>query len=153
MLKFDHDFIGRAALENVANGPRRTKVTLVWNRDDVLKIFASQFGDGPRYKALDFPVAYYGWPHFDEVRTAGGELVGLSCHCGYSNNEGEMLSLTMINEAHAKPGTPVVLTWGEPNGGSRKPHVERHQQVKIRATVAPVPYAKSVQEMKRAAIR
>ncbi|SDR63742.1 vanillate/3-O-methylgallate O-demethylase [Rhizobiales bacterium GAS113] len=153
MLKFDHDFIGRPALERMASGPRRTKVTLVWNRDDVLKIFASQFGAGPRYKALDLPVAYYGWPHFDEVRTSGGELVGLSCHCGYTNNEGEMLSLTMINESHAKPGTPVVLTWGEPNGGSRKPHVERHEQVKVRAIVAPVPYAKPVQEMKRAAIR
>ncbi|MBI1778708.1 MAG: aminomethyl transferase family protein [Proteobacteria bacterium] len=153
ILKFDHDFIGRTALETMANGARRAKVTLVWNRKDVLKIFASQFGGGPRYKALDFPVAYYGWPHFDEVTTPGGELVGLSCHCGYSNNEGEMLSLAMINETHAQPGTPIVLTWGEPNGGSRKPHVERHEQVKIRATVASVPYARSVQEMKKAAIR
>ena len=152
ILKFDHDFIGREALEKMASQPKRTKVTLVWNRDDVLKIFASQFGSGPRYKALDFPVVYYGWPHFDEVRSVDDKLVGLSCHCGYSNNEGEMLSLTMLNEAYATPGTEVVLTWGEPNGGSAKPHVERHEQVKVRATVAPVPYAQTVQKLKRATI-
>ena len=71
----------------------------------MLKIFASQFGNGPRYRALYFPAAYYGWPHFDEVHTPGGELVGLSCHCSYSNDEGEMLSLAMINKTYAKPGT------------------------------------------------
>lgn len=152
ILKFDHDFIGREALENMPSQRKRTKVTLVWNRDDVLKIFASQFGSGPRYKALDFPVVYYGWPHFDEVRGAGGKLAGLSCHCGYSNNEGEMLSLAMMNEAHAKPGTEVTLIWGEPNGGSAKPHIERHKQVEVRAIVAPVPYAQTVQELKRVAI-
>ena len=33
-----------------------------------------------------------------------------------------------------------------------KPHVERHEQVKIRAIVAPIPYAKTVQMLKRAAL-
>jgi vanillate/3-O-methylgallate O-demethylase len=102
---------------------------------------------------LDFPVAYYGWPQFDEVKDAKGALVGLSCHCGYSNNEGEMLSLAMMNEANAKPGTEVVLTWGEPNGGSKKPHVEPHGQIGVRAIVAPVPYARTAQKLKRAAIK
>lgn len=152
IIKFDHDFIGRAALEALPEGKRRKKVTLVWNREDVAKIFGSQFGDGPRFKALDFPVAYYGWPQFDEVRGPDGSLVGHSCHCGYSANEGEMLSLAMLDAACATPGTQIVLTWGEPGGGSRKPHVERHEQLKVRATVAPAPYAQSVQKLKRAAI-
>src|SRR5258708_38598536 len=30
-VKFDHDFVGRAALEQMAANPRRKKVTLVWN--------------------------------------------------------------------------------------------------------------------------
>jgi syringate O-demethylase/vanillate/3-O-methylgallate O-demethylase len=152
ILKFDHAFIGCEALEALPEAKRRKKVTLVWNHDDVIKIFASQFGDGPRYKALDLPVVYYGWPQFDEVRTTDGELVGHSCHCGYSANEGEMLSLTMLNPRDAEPGTNLVLTWGEPDGGSRKPHVEQHEQLKVRVTVAPVPYAQSVQRMKREAI-
>jgi syringate O-demethylase len=31
--------------------------------------------------------------------------------------------------------------WGEENGGTAKPAVERHVQVEIRATVSPVPYS------------
>ena len=147
-IKFDHDFIGREALEEMASTEQRTRVTLVWDPSDLGKVFASQFTDGPRYKSLDFPVSYYGWPHFDEVR-ANGKLVGLSCHAGYSNNEAAMLSLTMIDQAYAEPGTEVTVVWGEPNGGSRKPHVELHEQIEIRATVAPAPYASATREMKR----
>ncbi len=31
--------------------------------------------------------------------------------------------------------------WGEEDGGSTKPTVEKHKQVEIRAMVAPAPYA------------
>ena len=150
ILKFDHDFTGRAALEKLAGQPRRSKVTLVWNTDDVLRVYASQFGDGPRYKSLGFPLAVFGWPHYDEVRAPDGRLVGLSTQCGYSANEGAVLSLAMLDHDHARPGTQVELTWGEPGGGSRKPHVERHEITRIRATVAPVPYAAVAREMKSA---
>ena len=34
-VRFDHDFVGRAALEKMAACPPRTKVTLVWNGADV----------------------------------------------------------------------------------------------------------------------
>ncbi|MFW8641915.1 hypothetical protein ACOJBO_00215 [Rhizobium beringeri] len=57
ILKFDHDFIGREALESLSAEQRRQKVTPVWNRDDVAAIFASALGQGPRYKAIDLPVA------------------------------------------------------------------------------------------------
>ena len=43
-------------------------------------------------------------------------------------------------------GTEVKLTWGEPDGGSKKLTVERHKQMDIRAIVSPVPYAKVVRE-------
>lgn len=102
----------------------------MWNREDVERVFASQFGPGPRFKAIDFPVAYYAWNQFDEVRSSAdpsGDLAGLSCHAGYLNPEGEMLSLAMMNHGHAELGSEVTLTWGEPGGGSRKPQVERHQ--------------------------
>jgi vanillate/3-O-methylgallate O-demethylase len=35
----------------------------------------------------------------------------------------------------------VMLVWGEPDGGTRKPTVERHKQVEIKAVVSPVPYS------------
>src|SRR5690606_14033367 len=40
-VAFDHDFVGREALERMAAGPTREKVTLVWNEDDVAGVFRS----------------------------------------------------------------------------------------------------------------
>ena len=51
-----------------------------------------------------------------------------------------MLSLGAV-DSDVEHGTEVVLVWGEENGGSAKPVVERHKQVEIRAIVSPVPYA------------
>lgn len=153
IVKFDHDFVGRDVLEALPADQRRTKVTLVWNRNDVERVYASQFGPGPRYKSIEMPVAYYAWNQFDEVRDGSGEFVGLSCHAGYLNPEGEMLSLAMITHGHAELGSEVVLTWGEPGGGSRKPQVERHEQTQIRATVAAAPFSASVQKMIRESVQ
>jgi len=36
--------------------------------------------------------------------------------------------------------------WGEENGGSMKPTVEKHVQIEMRATVHPVPYSKVARE-------
>jgi hypothetical protein len=48
------------------------------------------------------------------------------------------VSLATVANAHAQPGTELTVLWGEaPN--SRKPTVEPHAQVEIRATVAPAP--------------
>jgi hypothetical protein len=35
----------------------------------------------------------------------------------------------------------VTFVWGEPDGGTTKPAVERHKQVEIKAVVSPVPYS------------
>jgi vanillate/3-O-methylgallate O-demethylase len=152
ILKFDHDFIGREALEAQKDEPHRTKVTLEWNEDDVMQVYRSMFGAGPRYKSFPLPEVNYGFPHFDEVRSHSGALVGLSCHAGYSNNDRVMISLAMLDPSHTDIGTEVLLTWGEPAGGSRKPDVERHEQIEIRAVVAPVPYAEAVRQRKHAPI-
>jgi syringate O-demethylase len=44
----------------------------------------------------------------------------------------------------------VTFVWGEEGGGSSKPTVERHVQLEIRATVAPVPYAEAARLAYRA---
>jgi vanillate/3-O-methylgallate O-demethylase len=149
LLKFDHDFIGRAALEKMASGPRRTRVTLVWRKEDVSRIHDSLLEAGIPYKYMEMPVLYYAFHQRDEVRDLNGKLIGTAAFSGYSSNETEVLSLAMLDTEHAAPGTEVVLTWGEPNGGSRKPNVERHRQVKVRATVGPAPYASAVRQLKR----
>nr|WP_255682202.1 hypothetical protein [Luteimonas sp. BDR2-5] len=144
-VKFDHDFIGREALEKIAGRPHRVKVTLELDDADVAAVIASQFGrpPGERAKYFDFPSAVYAMYPFDRVMK-DGKLAGLSTWVGYSANEGKMLTLAMLDPEYAKPGTEVTFVWGEEGGGSRKPTVERHRQVEIRATVCPVPYVASV---------
>jgi len=140
VVKFDHDFIGREALERRAAGPHRRKVTLALDNDDMLRCLGSQLFDGSRAKYMDFPSAVYSMHPFDRVM-AGDRLAGLSTWIGYSSNERRMLTLAVLDEAHAEPGTEVTLVWGEEGGGSSKPTVERHVQAEICAVVSPVPYA------------
>src|SRR6185369_1827836 len=145
IVKFDHDFIGREALEKIAARPRRKKVTLVLDSEDVMRGIATMFTaatQGKRTKYFDFPSAVYSTLPYDKV-VRNGKTVGVSTWCGYSSNEGAMLTLAIVDVEHAEPGTPVTFVWGEEGGGSAKPTVERHAQLEIRATVAPVPYAEA----------
>ena len=140
-VKFDHDFIGREALEKLsAQPPRRTKVTLALNDDDVLKAIGTQYKKGDRAKYFDFPSSVYSTLPYDKV-TFEGKTIGISTWCGYSSNERKHLTLAMLDTEHAKHGHEVKFVWGEEGGGSRKPTVERHVQTEIRAIVSPVPYS------------
>lgn len=139
-VKFDHDFIGREALEKMVEGPHRRKVTLALDNEDVLRVMSSLFSKGDRAKFIDFPSAVYSMHPYDCV-LADGATIGLSTWIGYSWNEGRMLTLAMVDERYAEPGTEVTLLWGEPDGGTRKPTVERHIQTEIKAVVSPVPYS------------
>jgi vanillate/3-O-methylgallate O-demethylase len=139
-VKFDHDFIGRAALEKTVSNQRRKKVTLVWNGDDFERVFGSLIHAGDISKYIDLPLANYSTLPYDKV-LKDGKIVGLSTYTGYTYNERAMLSLGVLDIAHSEPGTEVSVVWGEEGRGSAKPTVERHKQVEIRATVAAVPYA------------
>src|SRR6185437_15177870 len=145
MVKFDHDFIGRKALETMDKASQRRKVTLAWNGEDVTKIFASLFSDEVPYKFLELPVSNYAASNYDAIRK-DGKVVGLSMFTGYSHNERSMLSLSTVD--HDLPiGAEVTVLWCEPDGGSAKASVERpHRQLEVRATVAPAPYTKEVRE-------
>ena len=140
-VKFDHDFIGREALEKLDPATQRKKVTLAWNAEDIAKVFASLFDPSVEpYKFFDLPLANYANSNYDRVVDAGGRTVGLSLFSGYSFNERTALSLATID--HEIPvGTELKVVWGEPDGGSSKTTVERHRQIEIRAVVSPVPYS------------
>src|SRR5262245_58558220 len=138
-VKFDHDFIGRAALEKMAANPPRRKVTLLWNGDDVARAMGSLFHEGGDIaKYIDLPLANYATLPYDKVMSHG-KTIGLSTYTGYNFNERAMLSLAILNNEFSEPGTQVTLVWGEEGRGTTKPTVERHGQAEIRATVAPVP--------------
>ncbi|MER7433491.1 aminomethyl transferase family protein [Pseudonocardia alni] len=139
-VKFDHEFVGRAALEELATNPPRTKVTLVWDNDDVTAAIGSLLGKGPGAKYLDLPKIRYALHQEDKV-LRDGKQVGISLDCGYIANERAMVSLATLDKEHAEPGTEVTVVWGEePN--SAKPQVEEHTTWTVRATVAPVPFVR-----------
>ncbi|HEY8268642.1 MAG TPA: aminomethyl transferase family protein [Xanthobacteraceae bacterium] len=144
--KFDHDFIGKEALQKMEGKVHRKKVTFAWNDQDVVKVLQSMFAPpGENYKVIDLPLSNYASSSFDSIMS-GGKVVGASMFSGYTWNERKMLSLGFVEEQYAKPGTELTLVWGEENGGTKKTTVERHKQTELRVTVAPVPYAAVVRE-------
>ncbi|MDE0523012.1 MAG: aminomethyl transferase family protein [Boseongicola sp.] len=148
IVKFDHDFIGRAALEERAKEPHRHKRTLRWSKDDVVKVFASQLGEGERYKFMDMPASHYATCPYDQV-SMNGSPAGISHYPVYTANLRGWISLALLDEGAAETGTEVSLTWGEPDGGTAKPTVERHVQTEIACTVEPCPISVEAREAYR----
>ena len=143
-VKFDHDFIGREALEAMAAEPPRQEGDARLERR--------------RCHARDGNAVPEGGP--GEVhRPAALQLLDLAerqDHEGRQDGRRARHSrATARTRARcsrsrsststvAEPGTEVTLVWGEEGGGSAKPVVERHVQTEIRAIVSPVPYAEVV---------
>ena len=145
-VKFDHEFIGRAALEKMRkeNRPQKKKVTFEWSSEDLARIFASMTSRTDNCKYFDLPNANYASASYDRVMK-GDRLVGLSMFTGYSDNENVALSLGVV-DADIQTGDVLTLVWGEEGGGTRKPTVERHKQTEVRVRVAATPYATDARE-------
>lgn len=148
ILKFDNDFIGRDALERMKDQPHRKKMTLIWDPRDVIRVFSSLFNEGDRFKYMDLPASHYATLPYDAV-LKDGQQVGISCYPIYTSNYRRWISLCMLDESVASPGTELKVLWGEPDGGSRKPLVERHIQTEIAVTVAPCPIAEEARNIYR----
>jgi glycine cleavage system aminomethyltransferase T len=132
-VKFDHDFVGRAALEAEVADPRRTIVTLRWNAQDVVDIYASLLQPGQEYRTLDLPTTP-SWKegmssHADHV-LKDGSAVGVSSGTAYSYHYREVLSHCTIDADQAHIGNEVIIRWGD-HGGRIKD---------VRATVERFPY-------------
>ena len=144
-VKFDHDFVGRAALEKMQGRPHRRRVTFEWNTDDLVAVIASSFRPGEtNAKWIDLPQPNYASSGFDRVML-GDRIAGLSMFNGYSFNERAMLSLGIV-DPDIEEGDVLTLVWGEPGGGTAKTSTERHSQAEIRVRVSPVPYARQARE-------
>jgi glycine cleavage system aminomethyltransferase T len=130
--RFDHDFIGRAALEAEVADPKRTIVTLRWNPEDVIDIYASLFRDGEPYTTLELPLQFFhrgAHAHADHV-LHDGQPVGVSSGTIYSLYFREVISHGCIDLELAREGTEVIVQWGD-HGGPIKD---------VRAIVARYPY-------------
>lgn len=136
------DFIGKAALQGMKDGPNRKKVTFEWNAEDVVEIIASAFrlGEDP-YKWIDLPQPNYASSSADMVMQ-GDKMVGMSMFNGYSYNERCMLSLGVVDQS-VEVGDVLTLKWGEPDD-TKKTSTERHKQAEIRVRVSPTPYSAAV---------
>ncbi|GGH37069.1 vanillate/3-O-methylgallate O-demethylase [Microbacterium album] len=142
-VKFDHDFIGRDALEKIDPETQRRKVTLAWNDEDLGKILTTVLDrESEGYQFFDLPNANYGSSNFDKVIDADGKTVGLSLFTGVTANEKRGLSLATVDR-DLPIGAEVRVVWGEPDGGTKKTTVEPHKQIEVRAIVSPVPYAET----------
>ncbi len=124
-ISFNHDFIGREALEKAKDNVPRTRVTLVFNADDVRKVLGEDPGYLLRYAR-------------DRIEV-GAKMVGLSMYTAHFPEHGTILSLGLIDKAYATPGTEVTIAWGDHPGPGTPP--EAHLDFpRIRATVEASPY-------------
>lgn len=123
-IAFNHDFIGREALERARTEASRTRVTFLYNVDDVKAVM----GD-PGY-LLRYPR--------DRVEV-NGEMVGQAMYTANFERHGTLLSLGLIDKRFAEPGTEVEIAWGEHPGPGALADAHRDFP-RIRATVQPSPY-------------
>ena len=139
-VKFDHDFIGREALEAIGDEPKRQKVTLAWNGEDVAAAMGTPVREGRP-----------GEVH----RPAAVELLHLAVRQGPRTTASRSASrpspATASTSARCCRWRSSTRTWrsaprsrwsgARRSGGSAKPVVERHRQAEIRAVVSPCPYS------------
>lgn len=128
-IRFDHEFVGREALEVISADPPRRRVTLEFDPDDVVDVYVSQFREGDTYDQFEIPHSPRWTFHADAVLHQG-RVVGLSTNPGYSRFFGRMLALAYVDTALAEPGTRLKLLWGNPGT----------PQKEIGVVVAPAPY-------------
>jgi len=122
-ISFNHDFLGRDALEKSTVDIRRTKVTLVLDPDDTRQVF----GDD------------YVLTRASQRVEAGSELVGTTEFSARNDPAGTILSLAVIDKEHAAPGTEVTVVWGDHPGPGTAPDADLGFP-RLRATVRPVPF-------------
>ena len=142
VIRFDHDFVGREALERLAGHYHRKKVSLVLDPDDTAAVFRSQMNPGGNGKAMELPTAHFASYQYDSVLDGRGNQAGVSTYMSFIAPDNALVSLAVLDEEFASEGTEVTIVWGEPDGGSNRPTVERHRQMDVRAKVSGWPFSK-----------
>ncbi|MFA1612518.1 hypothetical protein [Halobellus rubicundus] len=142
IIDFDHDFIGKDALRDKVENPDRTRVSFIWNDEDVIDIYASLFEPGESHKYLELPNPTVAGPvaHYDQIEK-DGDPVGILKEFGYLYPERAMIGVGVIDVELAEPGTEVTIIHGQEQ--SPRPSVERHVNTEVRATVQPSPLHKN----------
>lgn len=132
-IDFERDFPAKQALLDEIEHPRKKSMMLVWNSEDVMKIYASLFDDEP--DSIDLPAmptktSETSFAFALPVLTADGQLAGFATNRGYSPRTKKFISITQLNAAYAVEGTELLVKYGS----------EGKRQILIRATVQSAPY-------------
>ncbi|MFE6887733.1 aminomethyl transferase family protein [Streptomyces sp. NPDC057694] len=127
LIHFGHDFIGRDALLAARDADRRQKVTLVLDPDDVRRVVGE--GNDP-----GFVLTYA--RHWVEAEAGA---VGVTMQTASIDPVGTVLAQSLVDAAHAVPGTRVAVVWGEHPGPGTDPGADLGFP-RIRGTVQPSPF-------------
>ena len=136
LVRFDHEFPGKAALLAERDGHHNTAVHLLWNKEDVLAVQAAVMDPELRVDYMDM-VGDYDYRnncmtiHMDAIMD-GDRIIGASSGRMLSAKTREMISIATIDEDYAKEGREVEVLWGRPGT----------HQMRVRATVTLFPYIK-----------
>ena len=106
------EFLGQKALVREAEegGPQRRFIGLMWNSEDMARLYARLFEDEPSAPPPDLP---YGQMRVCFLRiTRGDKQVGWASGVTYSPNLRRMISLGRIDREFSEAGTEVVVVWG-----------------------------------------
>ncbi len=123
-IAFNHDYLGREALERTKDSYPRRKRTLVFDAADSARVFGN-----PDY------LNTYGRYRLE----ANGKPVGMSFQTGLIGPLNRILSLALIDVEYAAPGTELTFVWGEHPGPGNDPDGDFGFR-RLKATVAPSPY-------------
>lgn len=132
-IDFERDFPAKQALLEEIEHPKKKSVMLVWNSEDMLKIYASLFDDEP--DSIDLPAmptktSETGFDFALPVLTPDYQLAGFATNRGYSPRTKKFISITQLDIAYAQEGTELLVKYG----------AEGKRQIMIRATVQNAPY-------------
>jgi vanillate/3-O-methylgallate O-demethylase len=132
-IDFERDFPAKQALLDELEHPKKKSVMLVWNSEDVLKIYASLFDDEP--DSIDLPAmptktSETSFAFALPVLTKDYQLAGFATNRGYSPRTKKFISITQLDVAYAAEGTELLVKYG----------AEGKRQILIRAVVQNAPY-------------
>ena len=136
LVRFGHEFPGKAALLEESERLHNTAVHLLWNKEDVLAVQAATMDPERRVDYMDM-VGDYDYRnncmsiHMDAIMD-GDQIIGASSGRMLSAKTREMISIAMLREDYAEEGREVEVLWGRPGT----------HQMRVRATVTLFPYIK-----------
>ena len=136
LVRFGHEFPGKAALLEESERLHNTAVHLLWNKEDVLAVQAATMDPERRVDYMDM-VGDYDYRnncmsiHMDAIMD-GDQIIGASSGRMLSAKTREMISIATLREDYAEEGREVEVLWGRPGT----------HQMRVRAKVTLFPYIK-----------